>query len=561
MLARALLRHSSVVRHGAVAATSLPVRCKSSAAGDIYAQKLQHHLLDGDFKAAVKLFEGCKKAPPTLQNVMTLVQRLSGKANALQVQRQTISFFLKRQRQHGPALLTAYTELKVALPSASFRELALALIQANDTTRTLEALEMAIAQGVAIPADVFHQCFLMCQEFDWASQPFTTVFLQACDANLIEPLNYPCLADTILRASFKQRAVDGALACIARLPDPHASSKKLERLRWIFQDMHSLTSSMDTSAKTLVTESLISFCMENDDASAWAVFHALPRRHRTPQMLKDIVLALVRLKQYDQAEHVLLYALKFKPPMAPHVFTIAIRETQSIKLVEHYLAAVRDGRAETSVAALAIAIRAALAHDPPQGQLALDVHAEACARHLDVDHRLATTLHYVGAVATATAADDQGDGPTLLALIFGFVQHHDLALAMPLFRGLVAADIDVLGGTLKNMLHVVDAEADAVMLLQYARDKRIALSTPAVTSALKAVAATSSPVLAGVVLDLVHASLVSPSLNLARRARDAAKGTTAFAAWDEILAQYPMRLRADIKEKESAGTPLTAPRT
>ncbi|KAG9403830.1 hypothetical protein AC1031_005321 [Aphanomyces cochlioides] len=513
------LVHRVVHERGAWPIASTLRSLSTAVSSDIYAQKLQHHLLDSDFDTALQAFKAERtNIPPNLMAVMSLVEHLDKTDEARLMQKCTIAFFLKRQHQVAPTLVTAYKNLGISIPQPLLREVVLSLLHENETTRALEVIGMAFRDRVSIPADIFYQCFSQCEELSIDPRPFAAMFIQCWKAQLVNFPSLPSLGSVILSVCFSQGAIADGLACVSLLPPSSVDSKKLQFLRQVFEVV-------DSTETAELHQTLIAFVQAEDDSKAWETFSLLREKDfaMTSAFLKDIAAALFRLGRHDQANEVFAYALTQNIKMPALAFMLGFQKSRSLSLATRYRDALRQNLAEPTAKVLSVAMRVAFEHS--DSSLALDLKAIFDQQNFTSDDkRLNATLDYVA----RSASHDQDIPP----LVIDFVLNQRTSAAMPLFRRLVEAQIDIHGDMLQGMLNAAESASNAEDLLTYAMKNGVALGTTAVVSSL---ARWPQDSLAAIAVDLIHANLVQVSPSLIRRINAAAAGDTyaaSVALWD-----------------------------
>ncbi|KAH9193639.1 hypothetical protein AeNC1_004379 [Aphanomyces euteiches] len=506
----------------------------TAVSSDIYAQKLQHHLLDSDFDTALQVFKAEQtNVPSNLMAVMSIVEHLAKTDEARLMQKYTIAFFLKRQHQVAPTLVTAYKNLGISIPQPLLREVVLSLLHENETSRALEVIGMAFRDRVPISADIFYQCFSQCEELSIDPRPFAAMFIQFQKAQLVNFPGLPSLGSVILSVCFSQGAIADGLACVSLLPPSSVDSKKLQFLRQAFEVV-------DSTETTALHQTLIAFVQAEDDSKAWEAFSLLREKNiaMTSAFLKDIgeytiaflqklianlAAALFRLGRQDQANEVFAFALTKKIKMPALAFMLGFQKSRSLSLATLYRDALQQNLVEPTAKVLSVAMRVAFEHS--DSSLALDLRAIFDQQNFtSADKRLNATLDYVA----RSASHDQDIPP----LVIDFVLNQRTSAAMPLFRRLVEAQIDIHGDMLQGMLNAAEAASNAEDLLTYAMKNGVALGTAAVVSSL---ARWPQDSLAAIAVDLIHANLVQVSPSLIRRINAAAAGDTyaaSVALWD-----------------------------
>ncbi|ETV82047.1 hypothetical protein H257_05566 [Aphanomyces astaci] len=495
----------------------------SAISGDVYAQKLQHHLLDGEFKSAMEMYKlTTQETPRSLQTVMTLIERLAFKKDAFHVQRSTIGFFLKQQRKLAGPLLAAYHDLNVVPPPSAFRELLLFLVQSNDRPRVVHALHMALEHRIPVAADAFHQFFLVDHEEgkDHGATAvdkrdlhvLTALFVQCCDAGLVTPLTYPGLGDAIMSSCFRRDMDDVAAACLQLLPRNAIQSPAHKPLLSIFHGR----SDVSPATRQALYESLVHFYDHQDRHYAWHIFQLMDKHDLVlpPRLLQDIALAILKQgARKDAIDAVIEHAIRHHVRVHDAVLAMGLEQPHAaLDWARRYLVVLQHGLAtSTSTALLFDATHIALLHG--EFNVATALHALLLQAEGELDspghRRLHLTIQSIDQVGQRL---DEGDATTSKLLVDVLIRQEP-SRVMDLFHRLLAsehahADLRT-ASLLEAMLIAAPTSADTVTLLRHAITRSIFVPASVVESC---VAKFSSPSghddLVACVVDLVTADLV-----------------------------------------------------
>ncbi|ETW02783.1 hypothetical protein H310_05274 [Aphanomyces invadans] len=510
---------------------STGVRRWSSVSGDIYAQKLQHHLLDGEFHAAMDMYKlTTKETPKSLQNVMALIEQLAAKKDAARVQRSTIAFFLKQQRILASPLLAAYNDLDVVPPPPAFREMLLFLVQASDLPRIVQALHMALEHRIPIAADAFHQCFLLGRDEEYEDSAvegttadefdcriFTSLFSRCCAAGLVAPMSYPGLGDSILSACFRRGILDEAVACIAQLPPGSVQDVVHQLMLAIVQTSSDFTASKVAATRQALYESLVSFYKYHDRTYAWHIFQLMEQHHLTlpPRLLNDIALSVLKQgARKDAVDAVVDHAIRHHIHVDDSVYSAGLDQPNAPLDWAHRLLEANQHGMPLSSALLADAVVKALCHEGYD--LASELYAILlCQNEGQPAHSDHAMLHL-----TMQTLDEarrrNGEDTASQQLIVDALLRRQEERVMELFHLLAvperASRID--SPLLEALLPAAPTAKDAAALFRHSNTHNIPLSAAAVEACLTKFAAQAHQDLIACVRGVVTANLVPTTVAL-----------------------------------------------